>query len=294
MNVLACNRWRIVAIVVMVGLLVASGRSRDVEAPADDGTGLPRLTHLDPGLSIAGAIPKGWTQRVIRSLPRLASGEISTLPDSAKASATLFRTVILAQVTRGPRGYALSWLGVGNAVPFGEREVIVTPEGPDDVRASLSTVERIVANAADSELNRGRIVARSPTFALFRTPAKLVIDGAHRDVDLYYALLVDPETGALKTLNWATPAGEPTRPRRVVALPPDARFDCALDVAVNGKVGPLNISWSFAMADLPEGRRLDVPAESARTIGEVAAGRGESTTLERILWGLAEPARRDR
>jgi hypothetical protein len=294
MKMLTCIRWRTLAIVGTVGLLLASGRSRDVEEPADDGTGLPQLAHLDAGLSVAGAVPKGWTHRVIRSLPRLASGEIATLPDSAKASATLFRTVILAQVTKGPRGHALSWIGVGNAVPFGDREVIITPEGPEDVRASLSTVERIVANAADSELKRGRIVARSPTFALFRTPAKLVINGAHRDVDLYYALLVDPETGAMKTLTWATPAGEATHPRRVVALPPDARFDCALDVAVNGRVGPLNVSWSFAMADLPEGRRLDVPADSARTIGEVAAGRGEPATLERIWRELAEPARRDR
>jgi hypothetical protein len=291
---LACNRWRTFAIVGIVGLLLASGRSRVVEEPADDGTGLPQLARLEPGLSIAGAIPKGWTHRVIRSLPRLASGEVATLPDSAKASATLFRTLILAQVTMGPRGHALSWVGVGNAVPFGGREVVITPEGPEDVRASLSTVERIVANAADSELNRGRIVARSPTFALFRTPAKLVIDATHRDVDLYYALLVDPETGVLKTLTWATPAGEPPRPRRVVALPPDATFDCALDVAVTGKVGPLNVSWSFAMADLPEGRRIDVPADAVRSIGEVAAGRGEPTTLERILRGLAEPARRDR
>jgi hypothetical protein len=98
----------------------------------------------------------------------------------------------------------------------------------------------------------------------------------------------------LKTLTWATLAGEPTHPRRVVALPPDARFDCALDVAVNGKVGPLNVSWSFAMADLPGGRRIDVPAESARMIGEIAAGRGEAATLERILRGLVEPASRDR
>src|SRR4051812_22300133 len=69
MKMRACIRWRTLAVAGMVGMLLAPGRSRDVEEPADDGTGLPQLTRLEPGLSVDGAVPKGWTHRVIRSLP---------------------------------------------------------------------------------------------------------------------------------------------------------------------------------------------------------------------------------
>jgi hypothetical protein len=268
------DRWRSGGMVILVAMLLSGSGSNDersgrVRVGAIDG---PRLVHLAPGSSVAGALPEGWTDRVIRSVPRLASGALETLPGSARRSATLFRTVILADVAKGPRSYNLRRIGLGNAVPFGDREVVVTAEGPKEVRAALSTIERIVANAADDELCRGRIVASTPTFALFRGPTHLVVDGQHRDIDMNYAVLVDPTSGDLHTLIWAG------SPRRVTALARDPTFDCALDVAVTAKIGPLTVAWSFAMATLPPGRTIDVPAPTARTIES-----GDPATIERTL-----------
>lgn len=281
------DRWRAGGVVGLVGLILSVRPCESVEPPARGGdTTMPRLVHLAPGTPVDGTLPEGWTGRVVRSIPRLASGALATLPDSAKTTATLFRTTILAEVARGRDGYALRRVGVGNAVPFGGREVVVTPEGPSEVRAALSTVERIVANAAFDELGRGRLVARTSTFALFRTPARLVIDGEHKAVDLYYAILADPDSGAVRTLNWATLPGKPAPPRRLTALPPDLAFDCPLDVAVDGKIGPLNVSWSFAMASLPPGRKVDVAPDLARSIESTASGRGDPGVLETGLRGL--------
>ncbi len=283
------DRWRAGGVVAMVGLML-SGRpvaSDEPSASAAD-PGRPRLVHLAPGTAVDGALSGGWTGRVIRSVPRLASGAIATLPDSARASATLFRTTILAEVDRGRGGFVLKRVGVGNAVPFGGRDVVVTPEGPAEVRGSLSTVERIVANAAFDEISRGRLPARTPTFALFRTPARLVIDGAHKAVDLYYAILVDPASGAVRTLVWATLPGKAAPPGRLTALPPDFTFDCPLDVAVDGRIGPLNVSWSFAMAAHPPGRKVVVPPDAARLIESTAAGRGDPEALEVALRGLLD------
>jgi hypothetical protein len=253
------DRWWAGGMVILVGMLL-SGSGGNNERRPDDAPGGARLIHLAPGSSVVGALPAGWTDRVIRSVPRLASGALETLPGSARRSATLFHTVILAEVAPGPDGYTLRRIGVGNAVPFGDREVVVTAEGPSEVRTSLSTMERIVANAADAELCRGRIVAATPTFALFRCPTHLVVDGQHRDIDMNYALLVDSTSGELHTLFWAG------SPRQVTALAPDPTFDCALDVAVRTWVGPLPIAWSFAMATLPPGRTIDVPPSAVGTI----------------------------
>ena len=284
------DRWRAGGLALLVGLMLSGRPAASVEPAASlDEVGGPRFIPLAPGTTVDGKLAGGWTDRIIRSAPRLASGEIGTLPDSAKVSATLFRTTVLVEVGKGERGYELRAVGVGNGVPFRGREVVVTPDGPAEVRESLSMVERIVANAAYDEVNRGRLVAKTPTFAVTRGPAKLVIEGSHKAVDIYYAILIDPESGAVRTLNWATYPGKTTPPRRLTLLPADQAFDCPLDVAVDGKIGPLNVSWSFAMAALPPGRKVEVTPEVARLIEVTAAGRGSPKALEKALRGLLAP-----
>jgi len=280
------------------GLWWAIGRgSRGGQGRQADRPGFPRLVLLDPGTPVAGAIPEGWTSRVIRSVPRLASGELSSLPGSAKTAAGLPRTVILARVSRATavgggedesRPYRLDAVGVGNAVPFEGREVVVTPDGPPEVRAALTTVQRLIVGAADNELRRGVIAAGTPTFALFRTPARQVIGGQHVAVVLSYALLVDPEAGTVRTLAWSVPAGTTTPPGRIVELGPDALSDCAVDVRVKTRVGPIPVAWSVAMLAPPEGRPVEVPADSeaARAIEATAQGRDDPALLERALRGL--------
>ncbi len=285
---LRANGWRAGVLVVLMGLSLSDApRTQEVTPHASE---RPRLVLLAPGTRVVGGLPGEWSDRVIRSVPRLASGEIVTLPGTAKHSAALFRTTILADVAGGPGGYRLRAVGVGNAVPFGGRELVVTPEGPGEVLATLSTVERIVAGMAYDEISRGRLVASTPTFALLRTPARLVLQGRHEAIDLYYGILVEPETGALRTLNWATLPGIPRPPRHISLLPADLAFDCGLDVAVSRKIGPLNISWSFAMASLPPGQPVDLTPDAARLVESTADGTGDPVALEEALRGLIADA----
>ncbi len=282
------NRWRAGGLIVLVGLSF-SGAPRTQETPRDESE-KPHLILLAPGTPVAGGLPDGWSDRVIRSVPRLASGKIETLPDTGKGAATLFRTTILANVAGGPGGCRLQAVGIGNAVPFGGRELVVTPGGPAEVRASLSIVARIVADAAYDEIARGRLVASTSTFALLRTPARLVMQGRHEAIDLYYGILVEPDSGAVRTLSWATLPGQPRPPRRITLLPTDATFDCGLDVAVSGKAGPWNVSWSFAMASPPPGRPIDVAPDAARLVESAADGTGDPLALEVALRGMIASA----
>ncbi|HEY2156533.1 MAG TPA: hypothetical protein VGH33_12955, partial [Isosphaeraceae bacterium] len=95
------DRWRAGVVVGLVGLILSVRPCESVEPIARGGDpALPRLVHIAPGTPVDGALPEGWTARVVRSVPRLASGAIATLPDSAKTTATLFRTTILAEVAR--------------------------------------------------------------------------------------------------------------------------------------------------------------------------------------------------
>jgi hypothetical protein len=132
-------------------------------------------------------------------------------------------------------------------------------------------------------MDRGRLIARTPTFALLRSPAIVLIEGRHQPVDLHYAFCVNSDTGGLKTLCWAVIAGSQSPPKEIIAMTTKANFDCTLDVAVARKVGPLPITWSFAMTALPPGQATPVSEPLGRLISSVAAGQKPASELERAL-----------
>jgi hypothetical protein len=275
---------RAVGWLVAAGLLLAPPLGQGGEPDRRDG-GLPRLVHLGAGAVVGEEAPAGWTYRVVRSVPRLASGALDSLPESAATTAALFRTVIATEVVRSGGTYRLARVGVGNAIPLHGREVVVTSEGPPEALDALGTIERLVLRAAEAKLGEGRLIARTPTFALLRAPAVLVISGRHRPVSLHYAFLVDPETGRQTTLLWSVREGDREPPGEVVALPPGAVFDAALDVAVDRHIGPIPITWSFAMASLPAGRRIAVPER----VGALLTDGTPTAAMERALRSLAGP-----
>src|SRR4051812_26902254 len=69
-----------------------------VPAVRDPVVSRTELVLLAPGTQVDRTLPPGWTHLVIKSVPRLASGDLDTLPKMATTTATLFRTVLLADV----------------------------------------------------------------------------------------------------------------------------------------------------------------------------------------------------
>ncbi|RUL87438.1 hypothetical protein [Tautonia sociabilis] len=279
------TRWS--ALACLAGLVVCGEGGGAV--PREETGPLPELVRLEPGAEVSQGPPRGWSHRVMRSVPRLSTGDLADLPESAGATATRFRTVIAAEVVADPRsGARLARVGLGNAVPVGELELVVTPEGPKAVLRRLGVVDRVVLLAAQAKLDQGVLLARSPTFALSRNPTVLVVDGEHRETALCYAILVDPDTGALTTLCWPIPGpGEPLE--SVTLLAPGLSFDAPIDVRATRRVGPVVVSWSFALGSPPPGRRIDLPGPIARVLARPDANAPEA--VERALRSLLDRAR---
>jgi hypothetical protein len=227
----------------------------------------PRLVLLQPGTRIKDKPPEGWNHLVIKSIPRLASGDRDSLPAVATKTATLFRTVVLADVRPvdlNEKEFVLARIGVGMCLPDddGQRhDVVVSSDRLDALGIHLSTVERTVLDLAEAELAEGRIIVRTPTFALYRTPANLVVAGKHRQVDLYYAFCVERATGRLRVAVWTMWPGQGIQapPPALVELAANTVFDCAIDVRAKRILGAIPISWSFAMRSLPPGFSVRVP-----------------------------------
>src|SRR4051794_13584392 len=140
------------------------------------GEELPTLDRLEPGTRVGEGPPSVWSHLVVKSLPRLASGDLASLPGSARETSALFRTLIVADVLdarKGGSGFELRRVGVGLCLPVRGEDTVVSSSSLRRLGLELSAVDRLVLGLAEDELAEGRLVARTRTFALFSTPAAL-------------------------------------------------------------------------------------------------------------------------
>jgi hypothetical protein len=237
----------------------------------------PKLVYLHPGTKLTEKPPEGWSHLVLKSLPRLASGDQADLPTSASKIATMFRTFIVANVKPldlAEKDFILDMIGIGLCTPNEEgSDTVVNGERADALGLHLSTVERLVLDATEAKLAEGRVIVRTPTFALFRGPALLATAGKHHKVDVYYAFCVERTTGRLHVAVWSlpTPGFRATPPPvQMVALGSSKpSYDCPVDVRATRILG-LPINYSFAMQDLPPGRVLEIPTTLGESLVEAA------------------------
>ncbi len=283
------STWK--GVLIAAYLLIVEAVHAGGDAPRSEPRGPDRvaLVRIAPGTLIANRPLKSWSHFILESLPRLASGDLATLPRSAARTAGLFRTVILADVGRSSddeQRFVLRRIGVGLCVPDHQgHDVVVTSERVERLNVELGVMDKVVLKAAEAELLRGRIAASTPTFALYRAPAAIAIGDAHHEMLLSYAFLVDPDSGALKTLVWAQGASnrDAPPPGILVQLAPHLIFDCPIDVKARRLLGAVPVSWSFAMSELPPGRQFDLAGNSARLLTVRATRSMEPRLLEQAL-----------
>jgi hypothetical protein len=251
----------------------------------------PELVFLEGDTMIDSTAPPGWTNLVVKSRPRLASGDLETLPPQARTTATLFRTVIVADIRRSvaDRGhYHLARIGLGVCVPVEGHDRVATPSGPSKARASLGLLERPVLSVAEAELKKGRVLASTPSFTLFGAPAVQQFGTKHVAVVVLYGFLVDPENGRLTTVVWSVPQKPlaSSSPNSVNVLAPALVYDCALDVEVERWLGTIPKGWSFAMRSLPPGRPKTIARELQSWFQSPRRIENETAAFESLLRAL--------
>jgi hypothetical protein len=249
-----------------------------------------RLEYLDAGLRFdERRPPEGWSRLVLKSTPRLVSGDLDTLSDEAFRTAARVRLAIAAHVARTPGAsgrYTLDRVGVGLAAAADDGgDVIVTPRVVGGSKGPWTTKERIVLTAGSFELSHAALVAAAPTFALVRIPTKFLKGGEHQQASLDYAFLVDADSGRLRTFVWREDAGR--GPRVVNELETPATIDGALDVQAS-KLAGIPFAWSFALTSIPGETHRAVAPELAERL---APGRIDATApdeLEATIAAVAE------
>lgn len=261
----------------------------------------PTLVVLTPGMKVTGpqSLPPGWSHLIVKSMPRLASGELDSLPSVAQNTATLFHATLLADVRPSAGAgspFVLSRLGIGLCTPVNGTDTVISSTALKHLRVPLTFVGRKVLAGAEQEMMRGRVKARTPTFVLYSAPSVKKARTGHEAILLRYALLVDPRTGALQTVLWSQPRESKVRtaPDRLFLLNPSLVHDAALDVLAERVLNAVPVNWSFALVSLPPGKPLTpTPALRQWCVRDTLAP-NEAVALEAELRKLVVAANEER
>lgn len=281
-----------------LGLVVASLGA--VEPRETLGEEYPSLEFLESGLSVRESAPKGWSLLVVKSLPRLESGDLDTLPKFAKQQATRFRTVILLEHRGGNtpgEEFRFRRVGMGLCLPLEGGDVTMAT-GSSLAREVLGLIDRQVLDQAEQVLRQARLVVAQPRFCLLQAPSIQRIGKAHVAVKVHYAFVLDPASGAISSLVWSLPT-DPTEkrvPLSLRVLRGNLVYPCGIDVEAHRLLGSVPVSWSFAMNDLPPGEALAVDREAASWIGHPSRPQEDPVEFERWIRRLiaqSDPSSRE-
>ena len=251
-----------------------------------------RLIQLEAGTRLQGeGPPSGWSHLVIKSIPKLATGDLDTVSEQAFEIAQRIRPLIVADIkpsSSDPESsFHLDRVGVGLCAPGqdGKGDVVVSSSSVEGTRGPWTTKQRLILAAMSFETSHARLTAATSSFALVRTPVTYLVSGAHQKIDLYYALLVDPRTGKLQTLVWpdsssASPKDpSPSTARRLSSTV----FDLPQDVHATRILGSLPVSWSFAIRELPSGIDVAIPPELIALLTSEGGDASHSAEIEEAL-----------
>ncbi len=278
------HRYR-TALLVCFAFAILARHQRDARA------GLPtaRLVLIAPGTPVGERAPEGWSDLVVKSTPKLETGDLATLPAFAASTAALFRTVFLAEVGVDPKTdqRVLKRIGLGLAMPENGVDVIVsgTSGSARHEPAALGFVERRVLASAEVELRKMRLLVATPTLAVLTAPSLMKSARGHEKIILIYALILNGKSGEMRTVVWWIPQDSERRspPDRWSLLPKNLNYTCAIDVAAERLLNTLPVNWSFAMSALPPGREMTIPSAFKQWTTDLKAIAADPSAFENAL-----------
>ncbi|HEY1189617.1 MAG TPA: hypothetical protein VGE74_18365 [Gemmata sp.] len=252
---------------------------------------------IESGTVVDRSAPKGWSHLVIKSLPRVRESEKERVPSvpvigrdlTVRMAAWMF-TAFTADVVREPQEsgghYRLRAIGLGLGANGPRGDVVVTSQTARKHGVAMDWIKDQVLDTGYKVQGQAVIPVRGPSFALLDTPVIFRCDSRNRMVRYRYALLVNPDTGALDVLLWVIGAegGECADLTRAVLLNPNCIDEAELIPDPNEFDGLRPSDLSFAVDKLPPHRlEVPIPHELRGLAASTKFRPGEALALERGL-----------
>lgn len=241
-----------------------------VAAPWPLGGGLVRsaepaatraLAILPPGTAVAPPAADRWNRLILLASPRIAAGDVDSLPAAVRTQLPRFTLVLMATVRavaapEGPR-HELAELGAGYALPLGGRLTVVDTENPP-AALGLDFIGRQMLAQNGRTLEGIRTVGAAATMQIFDADTILFRDGRHGDYLMRHFVWVEPVSGECSACVWLL-ARRPDGRLAVVDEPPrwlapGTREDRAIHVDSGEYVLGIPTKRAFALIDMPPGQ----------------------------------------
>ncbi len=256
------------------------------------------LERIEPGVVVGQQQKSGYSNLVTLAVPRLASGDIESLPEYAKRYAAMFNFAVMANVTeeKQPQGkpvYRLDKVAIGFAMNIQGRHIIVTEKTANQLGAELGMIDRRVLAGNEDCLDDVVQVARNDRLVIFDAKANMVVGDDHQERVLRHFLWVSPTNGKLGFLVWQldTSGAERSGGQYKIdspdmqLLPEGFQEDRQIHVSKGGLLSSIPTPDRFALVQIPRGTSVPF-ADSMK----VAAAKKFLTKvdLQHIVQGVAQ------
>jgi hypothetical protein len=251
---------------------------------------VPRsLEHIPVGTEIGKDAPRGWTHLVLFATPTLTEEDVRDSPKMATHYARMFKFTLLANVVgvqEGPKiSYGLQRVARGFAIDINGKEAVV--DGRNTLGADLGLFGRRILSENEAILDKDVYqVARTATMLVFDAQATMLSGKDHVKMTMRHAILVDPDTGRLRTLVWLlakAQTGYYPAEKALQLLPPNMQEARLLHVLKDRFTLGIPSPDAFALVRIPQGTPIPYTQElqQAATIGPFA--RDQVFALEAAL-----------
>ena len=200
------TRRRFITLTAGSAALLGTGGTAIAAAPAPIDLSQKPMPRLQPGIVVGEETKFGYSTLVTLVLPRLASGDIASLPDFAKRYAGMFKLVILANIVerKTPKQtvYLLDKIGCGFAMDISGKMTIVTKDTANQLGANLGMIDRGVLGGNEDCLDDVIQVARTNRLVVFDAESNMLINGKHEQRLIRHFIWASPASGELGFLIW--------------------------------------------------------------------------------------------
>lgn len=162
------------------------------------------LERIPAGTLLGKKPPAGWSNLVVMITPTLTAEDLRDSPKLFAEYVRKFKFTILANVAQEHRSkvtYYLEKVARGFAVNIDGKETVITPK--NTLNASLGLFGKRVLDENEAYVDDTvHQVLRTKTMMIFEALSILLRDGEHVKMNVRHAIVVDPETGRLRSLIW--------------------------------------------------------------------------------------------
>ncbi|MFN3189806.1 MAG: hypothetical protein ACE361_04730 [Aureliella sp.] len=232
-----------------------------------------RVARIPAGTLVEDPSAERWNQAVLLARPRIASGDVESLPKSVRDAVSSFVLTILATVARDElsNNYVLKEVGAGYSTYIDGKLTVITSDSQKRLGAGLGFVGGRMLAMNEEQLETALIVARTSNVFVFDAPSLMLQSGEHRPMVTRHFIWVDASSGKLTTLVWLIEGDEQRRRPSQDAIrgfPAGLKEDRKIHVDKSEfLLGGIPTDAAFALESLPPGQAV----EWSRAATELAA-----------------------